>query len=48
MLSAIIPAYSEEAVIENTASVIRNILEEPEIPCELLFVDDGSKDKNLR
>lgn len=44
MLSVIIPAYNEEAMIERTASVISKILENADIPCELLFVDDGSKD----
>lgn len=45
MLSVIIPAYNEEAMIEKTASVISEILINAAIPCELLFVDDGSKDK---
>jgi len=44
MLSVIIPAYNEEAMIEKTAAVISRILAEAEIPCELLFVDDGSRD----
>ena len=45
MLSVIIPAYNEEAMIEKTASIISEILTSADIPCELLFVDDGSKDK---
>lgn len=45
MLSVIIPAYNEEAIINKTASVISKILVDADIPCELLFVDDGSKDK---
>lgn len=45
MLSVIIPAYNEEAMIEKAASVISGILANADIPCELLFVDDGSKDK---
>lgn len=44
-LSVIIPAYNEEAMIEKTASVIGGILADAAIPCELLFIDDGSKDK---
>lgn len=44
MLSVIIPAYNEEAMIEKAASVISGILADAQIPCELLFVDDGSKD----
>ncbi|MBD5115456.1 MAG: glycosyltransferase family 2 protein [Ruminococcaceae bacterium] len=45
MMSIIIPAYNEEENIENTASVISGIMEENKIPCEILFVDDGSKDR---
>ena len=45
MLSVIIPAYNEEAMIEKTAFVISEILKNSDIACELLFVDDGSKDK---
>lgn len=45
MLSIIIPAYNEEENIENTASVISGIMKENSIDCEILFVDDGSKDR---
>lgn len=45
MLSIIIPAYNEEENIENTASVISGIMKENAIDCEILFVDDGSKDR---
>ena len=45
MLSVIIPAYNEEAMIEKSASVISKILLDATIDCELIFVDDGSKDK---
>ena len=45
MLSVIIPSYDEEAMIEKTASVIYGLLSDASIPCELIFVDDGSKDK---
>lgn len=45
MLSIIIPAYNEEENIENTASVIGGIMKENGIGCEILFVDDGSKDR---
>jgi dolichol-phosphate mannosyltransferase len=44
LLSVIIPAYNEEEIIPKTASVIDKILEEAQIPHELLFVNDGSKD----
>lgn len=45
MLSVIIPAYNEEAMIEKTATVIGGILSNENIPYELIFVDDGSKDR---
>lgn len=45
MLSVIIPAYNEEPMIEKAAFVISGILKNADIPCELLFIDDGSKDK---
>lgn len=44
MLSVIIPAYNEQENIEKTAEVIYNILSEKKIDCEIMFVDDGSKD----
>ena len=44
MLSIIIPAYNEQENIENTANVIYGILSENKIECEIIFVDDGSKD----
>ena len=44
MLSVIIPAYNEEKNIAPAAETIGGILREARIPCELLFIDDGSKD----
>ncbi len=44
MLSVIIPSYNEEKMIRPAAETICGILAEAAIPCELLFVDDGSKD----
>ena len=44
MMSIIIPAYNEEENIENTCAVIGGIMEENGIDCEMIFVDDGSKD----
>ena len=45
MLSVIIPAYNEESNVENTANVVYSLLKNADIDCELIFVDDGSKDK---
>lgn len=45
MLSIIIPAYNEEENIENTAKVISDLMNENGIDCEIIFVDDGSRDR---
>ncbi len=45
MLSVIIPSYNEEENIENTAGVVTRILDENSIDFEIVFVNDGSKDK---
>ncbi len=45
MLSVILPAYNEEQMLGKTASVISKILEDANIPYELVFVNDGSKDR---
>ena len=44
MLSVIIPAFNEEKTIPAAAETISSILKEADIPAELLFVDDGSRD----
>lgn len=44
VLSVVLPAYNEEKMIEKAVKVISGILKTAEIPYELVFVDDGSKD----
>lgn len=44
MLSVIIPAYNEEAVIKATTNRISAILQEKDIDYEILVIDDGSSD----
>lgn len=44
LLSIVLPAYNEEQNIANTAKVLSGMLEENEIPYELIFISDGSKD----
>ena len=44
LLSIVIPAFNEEENIQNTAHVTAGIMEEANIPFELIFVSDGSKD----
>jgi len=44
MLSIIIPAFNEEGMIPITAATISGIMGSADIPCELVFVDDGSTD----
>ena len=45
LLSVILPAYNEEKMIEKAGTVLGRILEEQKIPYEIVFVDDGSKDR---
>ena len=47
LLSIIIPAFNEEENIPITSKVVLEIMLEAEIPCELIFVSDGSKDKTF-
>lgn len=47
LLSIVIPAFNEEENIQNTACVTAGIMEEANIPFELIFVSDGSKDKTF-
>lgn len=45
MISVILPSYNEEKMIALAADTICGIMESESIDCELLFVDDGSRDK---
>ena len=45
MISIIIPSYNEEGNIERTADVVSGLMEKNNIDYELVFVNDGSKDK---
>lgn len=45
MISVILPAYNEEQMIRRAADTISGILTGEGIEFELLFVDDGSRDK---
>lgn len=44
MLSVILPAYNEEKMIGKAAAEVGRILSEAQIPYEIVFVNDGSKD----
>ncbi len=44
-LSVVIPSYNEELNIINTSRVVSDVLVENAIEYEIVFVDDGSKDK---
>ena len=44
LLSVVIPAYNEEATVPDAAGTILRVLDAAAIPCELVFVDDGSTD----
>ncbi len=43
-LSIVLPAYNEELMIEETWRQLSKIMEDNNIPYELVMVDDGSKD----
>lgn len=45
LLSVILPSYNEELMIKKAAQTVSRILSDAYIPFELIFVDDGSKDK---
>lgn len=47
-LSVVIPAYNEEGIITQTIATISSVLDSADIPFELLFVDDGSRDATWR
>lgn len=44
LLSIVLPSYNEEQNIANTVQVLSDLLEKEQIPYELVFVNDGSKD----
>lgn len=44
LLSIVIPAFNEEDNISNTTQTVRGIMEQAQIPFELVYVSDGSKD----
>ena len=45
MISIILPSYNEEKMIATAAEVISGIMDRERIDFELIFVDDGSRDK---
>lgn len=44
LLSIVLPAYNEEEMILKSAKVITELLQSHEIPIELIYVNDGSRD----
>ena len=48
MLSVVIPAFNEEKMIPLIAREVGGVLFDARIDCEIIFVDDGSKDKTWR
>lgn len=45
LLSVVLPSYNEEASVPRAAQTITRLLEQEGIEHELLFVDDGSRDR---
>lgn len=46
-ISVIIPCYNEEEVIEKTYEEVKKVMDENKYDYEIIFVDDGSKDRTL-
>src|SRR4051812_48345809 len=47
-VSLVIPIYNEEAVLSRLDDRVRALLEKlGDVRCEVVFVDDGSKDRSL-
>lgn len=44
VLSIVLPAYNEDAMLLKTAKTLKDILNKENIKYQLIFVDDGSKD----
>ncbi len=44
LMSVVIPAFNEEAMVEKAAATVAGVLRDANIPYELIFVDDGSVD----
>lgn len=44
LLSIIVPAYNEQDMISKTFHTVKDIMDQNNIPFELIFVDDGSRD----
>ena len=45
ILSIVLPAYNEEAMLKKTADTLKKVMTDAGISYQLVFVDDGSKDK---
>ncbi len=48
LLSVVIPAYNEEAMVEAAAEAVSRVLTGAGVEYELIFVDDGSRDSTWR
>lgn len=47
LISIVLPVFNEEAGIQATIDTLLNYIEQQEENYELVFVDDGSKDKSV-
>ncbi len=45
VLSVVLPAYNEEAMLPKAAGTLREVMQQAGISYELIFVNDGSKDR---
>ena len=44
MLSVVVPCFNEEAVIRSTHERLARVLDALDVPSEIVYVDDGSRD----
>lgn len=47
-MSIVIPAYNEQEMIPITYKTLKGVMDENNIPFEIIFVDDGSKDDTFK
>lgn len=45
LCSVVVPVYNEEAVVQETYSRLKSVMDKLDEPYELIFINDGSKDK---
>ena len=47
LISVVVPVYNEEQVVMETYKRLKNVMDLLKEPYEIIFVNDGSKDKTV-